>query len=163
MRGYWQELREGKHQPEGYNWRTKQSFPERRISMKTSPTRSFPAVGLGLFLSALLSSSAIAGPGPEFWLQRARDLEAARKPTPIKAAPMACANCKTTAITEFRPGGAAGKIPARHERIGSKHTCSSCRGEITTVRGRTTNGMQDDCPVCQQAKTEAASCCVAKA
>lgn len=131
--------------------------------MKISPTHSFPAVGLGLLLSALLSSSATAGPSPEFWLQRARDLEAARKPTPTKSVQMACVNCKTTSITEFRPGGAAGKIPARHERVGSKHTCSTCRGEITTVRGRTTNGMQDDCPVCQQAKTEAAPCCVAKA
>jgi hypothetical protein len=44
--------------------------------------------------------------------------------------------------------------------LGSKHHCDRCGGEITVVKGKTTDSMQHNCSKCGEG---AAFCCVAPA
>ena len=64
-------------------------------------------------------------------------------------------------VCEFHAGNAGGKVPARDEVVGSKHTCSACGGAVTTVHGNTTNDMKANCPICAKAKAAGAACCTA--
>jgi hypothetical protein len=78
---------------------------------------------------------------------------------PGNKAAMACTNCKTELISEYRPSPLSGKIPDRYVTIGSKHECAACGGAITTVRGKPTDDMKSNCPICAKAKTSNAACC----
>lgn len=40
--------------------------------------------------------------------------------------------------------------------VGSKHTCSECGGEITVVKGKTTDSMQTNCSKCGEGSV---TCC----
>jgi len=136
--------------------------------MKTI-TQKILGWGSALVLVAGLTSSAIAGPSPQFWQQQeqlraqnaAKAKAAAVAGKPVDASAMVCASCKTTAVREFHAGNAGGKVPARDEVVGSKHTCSACGGAVTTVRGNTTNDMTANCPICAKAKAASAACCTA--
>jgi len=114
------------------------------------------AVGFSsvLALTFGLSSSALAGPSPQFWAQHnVRQTESA-KPAAIPA--MACPSCKTTDIREFHPSAAGGKVSARNDLVGTKHECALCGGALTVVRGVTRNTMKSNCPTCAKA---APGCC----
>src|SRR6266496_1816010 len=117
--------------------------------MKTI-TKSILGYGSALALAAGLTSSAIAGPGPQYWAHRANDAKnrpaktETAKPSETRA--MACLNCKTVDATEYRPSMAGGKVPSRYDKVGAKHTCSTCGGAISTVRGKTTSDMKGNCP-----------------
>lgn len=105
-------------------------------------------------LSASITLSAIAGPGPQFWAQQHAKAAAA---SDTKAPPaMACPKCKDGVVTVLTPGSAGGKIPARAVTVGNKHACDGCGGEIKSNQGKTTSDMRSNCPVC--AKTEP-NCC----
>jgi hypothetical protein len=116
-------------------------------------------------LVAGFSSTAMAGPGPQYWQQmekiRAENTAKAHAATPAAtpAAKPACVSCKTDAIREFRPSALSGKIPDRYVTIGSKHECAACGGAITTVRGKTTDDMKSNCPICAKANASKTSCC----
>lgn len=116
-----------------------------------------------LALAIGLSSSAFAGPGPQFWAQQAKNqANAAKKAEPAKPADpsaMACVTCKTTDIREFHSSQAGGKIPARSDIVGSKHECAMCGGAVTVVQGVITNDMKSNCPMCAKA---APGCCNVK-
>lgn len=116
-----------------------------------------------LALAIGLSSSAIAGPGPEYWAARAREqaerTKKAELAKPTVAPAMACASCQMTAIRQFYPAAAGGKVPASYGRVGTKHECALCGGAITVVRGVTTNTMKTNCPTCAQAVP---NCCTVK-
>ena len=116
-----------------------------------------------LALAVGLSSSAFAGPGPQFWAQQAKNQADAAKKTetakPADTSAMACATCKTTDVREFRSSQAGGKVPARSDIVGSKHECAMCGGAITVVRGVTTSDMKGNCPTCAKA---APGCCNVK-
>lgn len=122
-----------------------------------------------LVLVAGLTSSAVAGPGPQFWQQQeqlraqnaAKAKIAAPAATPADNPAMACASCKTIDVTQSRPSGAGGKVAARNDKIGTKHSCTACGGAVTTVRGNTTNEMTANCPICAKAKAASAACCTA--
>ena len=136
--------------------------------MKTI-TQKILGWGSALVLVAGLTSSAIAGPGPQFWQQQeqmraqnaAKAKAAAQAAKPADTPAMACAACTTTAVREFHAGNAGGKVPARDEVVGSKHTCTACGGAVTTVHGNTTNDMKANCPICAKAKAAGAACCTA--
>ena len=123
--------------------------------MKTT-TQKIIGWGSGLVLVAGLTASAVAGPGPQSWQQQeklraenAARAKAAAQPAKSADTPaMTCANCKTSDIVQHRPSAAGGKVPARDDKIGTKHTCSACDGAVTTVRDNTTNDMTANCPVC---------------
>lgn len=117
--------------------------------------------GTVLALTLGIGSSAFAGPSPQYWQQmekiRAENatMRVASAKTP-KPGAMACEKCKTTPVTEYRPSQAGGKVPARFDRVGTKHTCDACGGAITSVRGKVTNDMKTNCPTCGKA---APTCC----
>ena len=120
-------------------------------------------------LATGLTSSVTAGPGPQYWQQQdtIRADNAAKAKATVSAAKsadaaaMACPSCRTSDIVVYRPGGAGGKVPARYDKIGTKHTCSACGGAVTTVRGNTTNDMTANCPIRAKAKAASAACCTA--
>jgi hypothetical protein len=137
--------------------------------MKTI-TQKILGWGSAYVLVAGLTSSAVAGPGPQFWQQQeqlraqnaAKAKAAAQAATPTDASAMACAACKTIAVREFHAGNAGGKVPARDEVVESKHTCTACGGTVTTVHGKTTSDMTVNCPICAKAKDAGTVCCTAK-
>ncbi len=103
-------------------------------------------------LSASITLSAIAGPGPQYWAQQHAKAATAAD---AKAQPaMTCRNCSDSVVTVLTSGG--GKTPARPSIVGEKHACKACGGEIKSVQGKTTNDMKSNCPVC--AKAEPACC-----
>ena len=116
-----------------------------------------------LALAVGLSSSALAGPGPQFWAQQAKNQADAAKKTetakPADASAMACTSCKTTEVRQDRTTGANGRLTVTHDLVGTKHTCDMCGGAITIVRGVTTNDMKSNCPTCAKA---APGCCAVK-
>lgn len=61
---------------------------------------------------------------------------------------MAFDKCKTVMIHESRHVGPQGKRPNALFAVGSKHTCGECQGEITVVKGKTTDSMQMNCTKC---------------
>ncbi len=136
--------------------------------MKTI-TQKILGWGSALVLVAGLTSSAIAGPSPQFWQQQeqlraqnaAKAKAAAVAAKPAEASAMACASCKTEAVREYRSSQAGGKVAARFDTVGTKHSCSACGGAVITVRGNTTNDMTANCPICAKAKAASAACCTA--
>ncbi len=123
--------------------------------------------GSALVLVAGLTSSAIAGPGPQFWQQQdkiraenaAKAKAAAQAAKPAETPAMACANCKTTKVEEFSGTNGPGRFAPHYTVIGTKHECASCGGAVTTVRGNATNDMKANCPICAKAKAANAACC----
>ena len=137
--------------------------------MKTI-TKTILGWGSVLALVAGITSSATAGPGPQDWQQQEKiraetaakaKAAAAQAAKPADIPAMACADCKTEAIREYRSSQAGGKIAARFDAVGTKHTCSACGGAVTTVRGNTTNDMTANCPICAKAKAASTTCCTA--
>lgn len=115
-----------------------------------------------LFLTAGLASIAVAGPGSNYWRERDRAIGAAKKPdaaAPAAARAMTCPDCKTTKLEAAAPSGGS-KPPASATVIGGRHMCQACGGEIVTVRGKTTNTMKYNCPICAKAKAAGTPCCV---
>ena len=136
--------------------------------MKTI-TQKMLGWGSALVLVAGLTSSAIAGPGPQFWQQQeqlraqnaAKAKAAATVAKPAETAAMACAACKTAKVEEFSATNVSGKYAPHYTTIGSKHDCAACGGAVATVRGKTTNDMKANCPICAKAKAAGAACCTA--
>ncbi len=70
---------------------------------------------------------------------------------------MVCPSCKTVAVTEYRPTvGRVNEGKPQYVEVGTKHTCDHCSGEITVVKGKTTDSMQHNCSKCGEG---AAFCC----
>jgi hypothetical protein len=97
----------------------------------------------------VLASFAHAGPPPEGW-NRTKEIktftEAKAVGTDATIA-ISCDKCKTSLIREARHTG-PGKGPDPMFTIGAKHTCDECKGEITVVKGKTTDSMQMNCTKC---------------
>jgi hypothetical protein len=121
--------------------------------MKTQHNRSGFGRGLVLGLVLITCSTAFGGaPQTPAQRQRERNQSAAASAVPV----MSCKNCKTEVVTEFSATNPSGKYSPRYRIVGSRHTCATCEGAITVVRGQTTNEMKANCPVCAKADT---SCC----
>ena len=122
-------------------------------------------LGLGtiLTLAVGLSSSVLAGPSSQFVAQQEKNrADLAKKANAAKPADsptMACAACKTTEVREDHATGANGRIGFTHDLVGTKHACATCGGAITVVRGKTTNDMKGNCPICAKS---APGCCGVK-
>lgn len=133
--------------------------------MKTS-THKILGWGSALVLIAGFVTSAIAGPGPQYWQQQEqiRAANAKAKAAAVAAQPkaiavMACGNCKTSVVEEFSALNVSGKYAPHYTPIGARHECASCGGAVATVRGKTTNDMKANCPICAKAKAASAVCC----
>lgn len=94
-----------------------------------------------ILLSSLFAASALAGPGPEYWLNRAAKpapKTAAKAETPIAAK---CGDCKTTPIRVMVHQTPTGKGTPTWANVGSKHSCASCTGTTTVVNGKINDRM----------------------
>jgi hypothetical protein len=73
---------------------------------------------------------------------------------------MVCGACRTVAVLDavygYFPGGEIDNYRYQWIAVGSKHQCEHCGGEITVVRGKTTDSMQHNCSKCGEG---AAFCC----
>jgi len=133
--------------------------------MKTIRCRK-SAIGFSAIVALAVASFTFAGPGPQFWAQKESDRAANAKKTPTTAATadtakpaptpsMVCPNCKTRVHEETSPA-VAGRFPPHYTAIGLRHYCNTCGGYITTVRGKTTNDMKGNCPICAKSSP---TCC----
>ena len=133
-----------------------------------TPLRSVKIIGSGFLLALVLSFSVstYAGPGPDYWqrMERAqadyKAKAASSVKTPNKAAPaqMSCDACQTVVLRESGWIGPPSKGHLDWFTVGAKHSCVHCGGEIKVVRGRTTNTLQHNCPMCGK---DSAQCFVA--
>ena len=100
---------------------------------------------LGAFASLVY-----AGPGPEYWnrTKPVTTFSEAKKVGPDDTVMMQCKSCKTALIRSSKHVGPPSKGSEEWFTIGSKHTCNECKGEITVVRGKTTDSMQHNCTKC---------------
>ncbi|HEX2852481.1 MAG TPA: hypothetical protein VHO24_04525 [Opitutaceae bacterium] len=97
-----------------------------------------------------IASIVYAGPGPEFWRQTKpiTTFSEAKAVGPDDMVAMQCKTCKTVLILDSKHVGPAGKGHEEWFAVGSKHTCDECKGEITVVKGKTTDAMQHNCSKC---------------
>ena len=105
----------------------------------------FATAALGAFASLIY-----AGPGPDYW-KRTKPVTSfaeAKKVGPDDMVMMQCKTCKTALIRTSKHVGPLGKGSEEWSTIGSKHTCDECNGEITVVKGKTTDSMQHNCSKC---------------
>ena len=116
----------------------------------------FVTVALGA-----LASFANAGP-PQYGtsaipVTTTKEAEAVK---PDDTAVMVCGACKTVEVLDSKHVGPTGKGADVWFTIGAKHKCGHCGGEMSVVRGKTTDSMQHNCSMCGEG---AAFCCVAPA
>ena len=97
-----------------------------------------------------LASLIYAGPGPGYWnrTKPVTTFSEAEKIGPDDMVMMQCKTCKTSLIRNSKHVGPPSKGSEEWFTIGSKHTCDECRGEITVVKGKTTDSMQHNCSKC---------------
>jgi hypothetical protein len=97
---------------------------------------------LGLFLTLVLSASAYAGPGPQYWASLGRPY--VQSGTPAKQAALAdgvvCTGSGIVAITTTMPGWPNGRGPSHAVQTGIKRECSSCSVTATVMRPSLPNG-----------------------
>ena len=105
--------------------------------------------GLGSILALSLALGLSASGGTE---------SSAKQPTDVSGpkhvdspASMACPKCKTEIHEEFSVTKLGGEWVYRTTGVGTKHTCDTCGGRITAIRGKTYNAMMDYCPICAKA------------
>lgn len=117
-----------------------------------------PLLALGAAALLLSATSLIAGPGPEYWA-RTKPVTTAKEADALKpgdTAVMVCGACKTVLVRESKHIGPLSKGSEQWFTIGSKHQCGHCGGEMSVIKGKTTDSMQHNCSMCGEG---AAFCC----
>ncbi len=110
-----------------------------------------------LAIAALAASSAFASPGIQYWnARRVQTQKEAQAVKPGDTMALVCGACKTVKRTEYKGNLPNGKGTPVWTTVGTKHTCDNCNGEITVVKGKTTDTMQHNCSKCGD---DAAFCC----
>ena len=109
-----------------------------------------------------LASLIYAGPGSDYWrgTKPVTTFSEAKKVGPDDTVTMQCKGCKTVLIRNAKNVGIPNQGRVEWFTVGSKHTCSECKGEITVVKGKTTDSMQHNCSKCGEG---AVTCGVAMA
>lgn len=115
-------------------------------------------LGLGsvLTLAVGLTSSALAGPSPQFWQQQeqiraenaAKARAAAPAAKPIDTPAMACPTCKTKIYVDDASPNPIDRTRPRIAKIGTRHTCASCSGTVTLLHGLVTDEMKHNHATC---------------
>jgi hypothetical protein len=133
--------------------------------MKTS-FLSNKAAGLGLLFSALISASAVAGPGPQYWQSLGKATAPAVEPAKPAVAPThLCPGATVVPVTVMKPALPNGRGPLVAVQIGTKTVCHMCPVTIVTTKvgpGRsgtrttveeTKTGVEHTCTNCAAAAT----------
>ena len=125
--------------------------------MQTNRSR----LALVVAVLGISTASLIAGPGPQYW-NRATPVTSTKEADALKpgdTAVMVCGACKTVLVRDSRHVGPPGKGYEQWFTIGAKHKCDHCGGEMSVVRGKTSDSMQHNCSMCGEG---AAFCCAVK-
>jgi len=102
--------------------------------MKTSILTKTAGAGLGLLFLALVSSNAVAGPGPQYWQSVGKaKAPAAEAVKPSDAPTHLCAGATVVPVTTMKPAQANGRGPLVEVQTGTKTVCHMCP-VTTTVR-----------------------------
>lgn len=106
----------------------------------------------------VLASFAHAGPPTEGWrgTKQIKTFTEAKAIEPDAIVTMACDKCKTVLVRDSKHVGPPSKGHEEWFVVGSKHTCGECGGEITVVKGKTTDSMQMNCTKCGEGSV---TCC----
>jgi len=110
--------------------------------MNTTSLLKPAGLSLGLLFAALLSSNAVAGPGPQYWAAQAKrkaDTAVSAKKadaTPVKL----CADAKVVPVTAMRTAMANGKGPLVSVQMGTKTVCHVCPVTTVVTRNAMSNG-----------------------
>ena len=103
-----------------------------------------------------------AAPDPRYWhsAKPVTTFSEAKKAGPDDTVTMQCNGCKTVMIRDSKRVGPPNQNQQEWFTVGSKHSCSECKGEITVVKGKTADAMQHNCSKCGDGTV---TCCVAPA
>lgn len=102
--------------------------------MKTSLLTKTAGASLGLLFLALVSSNAVAGPGPQYWQSLGKAKAPVAEPAKPAAAPThLCAGATVVPVTAMKPSQANGRGPLVEVQTGTKTVCHMCP-VTTTVR-----------------------------
>lgn len=97
-------------------------------------TRNAAGVSLGLLISAVFASHAIAGPGPQYWQSVGKAKAPATEPAkPVAAPTHLCAGATVVPVTAMKPSQTNGRGPLVEVQTGTKTVCHMCP-VTTTVR-----------------------------
>ena len=102
--------------------------------MKTSLLSKTAGASLALTFLALAYSSAIAGPGPQYWQSLGKAKAAAAEPAkPAAASTQLCAGATVVPVTAMKSPQSNGRPPFVTVQTGTKTVCHMCP-VTTTVR-----------------------------
>lgn len=107
--------------------------------MNTTSLIKPAGLSLGLLFASLFASSAIAGPGPQYWAAQGKpkaDTVAKADATPVKL----CAGAEVVASTIMKPALANGKGPLVPVQVGTKTVCHMCPVTTVVTRNSLPNG-----------------------
>jgi hypothetical protein len=135
--------------------------------MKTAQSTN-KTIGLGAFLALALATIVLSAcAGPAQYGTNAIPITTTKEAATVKPHDtilMVCGACKTVDLVDAvygrSPSSEIDQYGYEWLKVGTKHKCDHCGGEITVVKGKTADSMQHNCSKCGEG---AAFCCVAPA
>jgi len=109
--------------------------------MKTSLITNAAGAGLGLLFLALVSSNAVAGPGPQYWQSLGKAKAPAAEPAKPATTPThLCAGATVVPVTVMKPALPNGRGPLVAVQTGTKTVCHMCPVTTTVTANAWPNG-----------------------
>lgn len=110
--------------------------------MNSTNSHSTSGRSLGLFLALVLSASAYAGPGPQYWASLGRPQSSSVAPAKqaVRTDGVVCTGSEVVAITTTKPAWPNGRGPLHAVWTGAKRECTSCSAAATVMRPSLPNG-----------------------
>ena len=110
--------------------------------MNTTSLLKPAGLSLGLLFASLISSNAVAGPGPQFWAaQRKPKADTSISATKADAIPVKlCAGAEVVTSMIMKPMMANGKGPLVPTQTGTKTICHMCPVTTVVTRNSLPNG-----------------------
>jgi len=110
--------------------------------MNTTSLLKPAGLSLGLILAALISSNAVAGPGPQFWADQGKpkaDKALSEKKSDATSAQL-CAGAEIVPMTVMKPSLPNGKGTMVAVQSGTKTVCHMCPVTTTVSKNAFGNG-----------------------
>jgi hypothetical protein len=111
------------------------------IIMKTSLLTKAPGIGLGVLFLTVVSSTAVAGPGPQYWQSLGKAKAPAVEPAKPSTAPThLCPGGMVVPVTVMKPTLPNGRGPLVAVQTGTKTVCRICPVTVTVTANAWPNG-----------------------
>jgi hypothetical protein len=107
--------------------------------MKTSLTSKMAGASVGLVISLLFASNALAGPGPQYWQQQDK-IRAENAAKRAATATHLCAGAQTVPVTTMKPAWSNGRGPLTKVQVGTKTVCRMCPVTEIVTQNAWSNG-----------------------